>query len=123
MEKGVCRQMTIKQECRRVGRKYLALVNRAVKAGYRPDVLPIPKRVTRASIRALNKRTGEWIRTHSPQVEPETGVELKPTKNKKVRKQRELAYKEYMNTPLQQEEYTNAGRAAQSIVLSTSILD
>ena len=115
--------MTIKQEYRRARRNYLARINRAVKAGYRPDVLPIPKRITRASIRALNKRTGEWIRSHSPQVDVETGEELKPTKNKKVRKQREQAYKAYMNTPLWEVEDINAGQAAQPVEMSTDILD
>lgn len=114
--------MTIKQEYKRARRNYLARVNRAVKAGYRPDVLRIPKRITRASIRALNKRTGEWIRSHSPQVDVETGEELKPTKNKKVRKQREQAYKAYMNTPLQQVEDINAGQTAQPVAMSTDLL-
>lgn len=115
--------MTIKQEYRRARRNYLARINRAVKAGYRPDVLPTPKRITRASIRALNKRTGEWIRSHSPQVDVETGEELNPTKNKKVRKRREQAYKAYMNTPLQQVEDVNAGQAAQPVEMSTGILE
>ena len=34
-------------------------------------------------------------------VDVNTGDELKPTKNKKTRRQREKAYREYMNKPLQ----------------------
>lgn len=116
-------KMTIKEEYRRARRNYLARINRAVKAGYRPDVLPIPKRITRASVRALNKRSGEWIRTHSAQVDVETGEELKPSKNKKVRKQREKAYREYMTKPLQQVEEVNAGQAVQPVLMSTETLD
>lgn len=115
--------MTIKEEYRRARRNYLARINRAVKSGYRPDVLPIPKRITRSSIRALNKRTGEWIRSHSTQVDVETGEELKPTKNKKARKQREKAYREYMTKPLQQVEEVNAGQAVHPVSMSTETLD
>lgn len=115
--------MTIKEEYRRQRRNYLSRVNRAVKSGYRPDVLPIPKRITQASIRALKKRTGEWIRSHSAQVAIETGEELKPTKNKKVRRQRERAYREYMQKPLQQVEEINVGHVPQPIQMSTETLD
>ena len=115
--------MTLKERYKQARKNYLRRINRAVKGGYRPDVIPIPKNIGEGSIRRLEKWRGEYIRAHSPMVDVETGDELKPTKNKKVRKQRERAYKTYMNMPLQQVEEVNAGQPAQPIEMSTDILD
>lgn len=115
--------MTLKERYKRARKNYLRRINTAVKSGYRPDVIPIPKNIGEGSIRRLEKWRGEYIRAHSPMVDVETGDELKPTKNKKVRKQRERAYKTYMNMPLQQVEEVNAGQPAQPIEMSTGILD
>lgn len=115
--------MTLKERYKRARKNYLRRINRAVTAGYRPDVIPIPQNIGEGSIRRLEKWRGEYIRAHSPMVDVETGDELKPTKNKKIRKQREQAYKTYMNMPLQQVEEVNAGEPAQSVEMSTGILD
>lgn len=93
--------MTIKEQYKKARTNYLRRINTAVRSGYRPKVIPIPKRITEGSIRNLEKWRGEYIRTHSVMVDVETGDELKPTKNKKLRRQREKAYREYMNKPLQ----------------------
>lgn len=115
--------MTLKERYNRARKNYLRRINRAVTAGYRPDVIPIPQNIGEGSIRRLEKWRGDYIRAHSPMVDVETGDELKPTKNKKVRKQREQAYKTYMNMPLQQVEEVNAGQPTQPIEMSTDILD
>lgn len=115
--------MTLKERYNRARKNYLRRINRAVTAGYRPGVIPIPQNIGEGSIRRLEKWRGDYIRAHSPMVDVETGDELKPTKNKKVRKQREQAYKTYMNMPLQQVEEVNAGQPTQPIEMSTDILD
>lgn len=114
--------MTLKERYKKARTNYLRRINTAVKAGYRPDVIPIPKTIGEGSIRRLEKWRGEYIRTHSSMVDVETGDELKPTRNRKLRKQREQAYKAYMNTPLQQVEDINAGQAAQPVAMSTDLL-
>lgn len=95
------KNMTIKEQYRRARRNYLRRVNRAVNRGYRPDTLPIPKYITRRSINALERRTGEYIRSHSVMVNPYTGDEIRPTRNKKKRRENEKAYVEFMSQPLQ----------------------
>ena len=93
--------MTIKERYKKARRNYLRRISTAFKSGYRPKVIPIPKNITEGSIRNLEKWRGEYIRSHSVMVDVETGDELKPTKNKKKRRQREKAYREVMNKPLQ----------------------
>lgn len=93
--------MTIKERYRKARRNYLRRINTAVRSGYRPEVIPFPKHITEGSIRRLEKWRGEYIRTHSVMIDVNTGEELKPTKNKKTRRQREKTYREYMNKPLQ----------------------
>lgn len=115
--------MTIKEEYERARRNYLRRISRAFKVGYRPDIIPIPKTITEGSIRRLEKWRGAYIRTHSPMVDVNTGDELKPSKSKKARKQREKAYREYMTKPLQQVEEVNAGQAVQPVSMSTETLD
>lgn len=77
--------MTIKEQYKREYRNYLRRVNRAVKQGYIVDVIGRVKKPTRASINRLKQQTGEKIRTKSEIVDVETGVILKPIKNKKKR--------------------------------------
>lgn len=77
--------MTIKEQYKREHRNYLRRVNRAVKQGYVVDVIGRVKKPTRASINRLKQQTGEKIRTKSEIVDVETGVILKPIKNKKKR--------------------------------------
>lgn len=77
--------MTIKEQYKREYRNYLRRVNRAVKQGYVVDVVGRVKKPTRASINRLKQQTGEKIRTKSEIVDVETGVILKPIKNKKKR--------------------------------------
>lgn len=77
--------MTIKEQYKREYRNYLRRVNRAVKQGYVVDVIGRLKKPTRASINRLKQQTGEKIRTKSEIVDVETGVILKPIKNKKKR--------------------------------------
>lgn len=104
--------MTIKERYKRARRNYLRRINTAVRSGYRPEVIPIPKHITEGSIRRLEKWRGEYIRTHSVMVDVNTGDELKPTKNKKARRQREKAHREYMNKPLQEvDNIVNQGSA------------
>lgn len=77
--------MTIKEQYKREYRNYLRRVNRAVKQGYVVDVIGRVKKPTRASINRLKQQTGKKIRTKSEIVDVETGVILKPIKNKKKR--------------------------------------
>ena len=77
--------MTIKEQYKREYRNYLRRVNRAVKQGYVVDVVGRVKKPTRASINRLKQQTGEKIRTKSEIVDVDTGVILKPIKNKKKR--------------------------------------
>lgn len=77
--------MKIKEQYKREYRNYLRRVNRAVKQGYVVDVIGRVKKPTRASINRLKQQTGEKIRTKSEIVDVETGVILKPVKNKKKR--------------------------------------
>lgn len=77
--------MTIKEQYKREYRNYLRRVNRTVKQGYVVDVIGRVKKPTRASINRLKQQTGEKIRTKSEIVDVETGVILKPIKNKKKR--------------------------------------
>lgn len=92
--------MTIKERYKNARRNYLRRISTAFKSGYRPKVIQIPKNITEGSIRNLEKWRGEYIRTHSVMFDVETGKEVKPTKNKKRRRQREKAYRGYMNKPL-----------------------
>lgn len=78
--------MTVKEQYKREYRNYLRRVNRAVKQGYVVDVVGRVKKPTRASINRLKQQTGEKIRTKSEIVDVETGVILKPIKNKKKRR-------------------------------------
>lgn len=77
--------MTVKEQYKREYRNYLRRVNRAVKQGYVVDVVGRVKKPTRASINRLKRQTGEKIRSKSDIVDVETGVILKPIKNKKKR--------------------------------------
>lgn len=77
--------MTVKEQYKREYKNYLRRVNRAVKQGYVVDVVGRVKKPTRASINRLKQQTGEKIRTKSEIVDVETGVILKPIKNKKKR--------------------------------------
>lgn len=77
--------MTVKEQYKREYRNYLRRVNRAVQQGYVVDVVGRVKKPTRASINRLKQQTGEKIRTKSEIVDVETGVILKPIKNKKKR--------------------------------------
>lgn len=77
--------MTVKEQYKREYRNYIRRVNRAVKQGYVVDVVGRVKKPTRASINRLKQQTGEKIRTKSEIVDVETGVILKPIKNKKKR--------------------------------------
>lgn len=77
--------MTVKEQYKSEYRNYLRRVNRAVKQGYVVDVVGRVKKPTRASINRLKQQTGEKIRTKSEIVDVETGVILKPIKNKKKR--------------------------------------
>lgn len=77
--------MTVKEQYKREYRNYLRRVNRAVKQGYVVDVVGRVKKPTRAAINRLKQQTGEKIRTKSEIVDVETGVILKPIKNKKKR--------------------------------------
>ncbi|UWG07796.1 MAG: hypothetical protein [Bacteriophage sp.] len=77
--------MTVKEQYKREYQNYLRRVNRAVKQGYVVNVVRRVKKPTRASINRLKQQTGEKIRTKSEIVDVETGVILKPIKNKKKR--------------------------------------
>ena len=115
--------MTIKERYRRARKNYIRRINRAVKSGYVPNVIPIPKIKTEASIRRLEKWTGEYIRTHSAMVDIETGVLVKQTKNKKARRKREKAYKAYMDLPVSAVESVNVGIEQSDTKMSDDTLD
>lgn len=115
--------MTIKERYRRARKNYLKRINRAVKSGYVPNVIPIPKFITEASIRRLEKWRGEYIRSHSAMVDVETGVLVKQTKNKKARRKREKAYKAYMDLPVAVAETVNVGIEQLDAEMSNDTLD
>lgn len=54
--------MTIKQQYRKARRAYLSRVRYYRKRGYIIDVITIPKRITRASVRRLERMTGKRIK-------------------------------------------------------------
>lgn len=64
---------TIKEQYRKARRNYLRRVNNKVRQGYMVDVIPIPKKPTRASIRRLQKMTGAEIARTSTLVDMLTG--------------------------------------------------
>lgn len=57
--------MTIKQQYNKARKAYMSRVRYYRKRGYIIEPLKIPKRPTRASIRALQRQTGEYIRKHA----------------------------------------------------------
>lgn len=57
--------MTIKQQYNKARRAYMSRVRYYRKRGYVIEPLKIPKRPTRASIRVLQRQTGEYIRKHA----------------------------------------------------------
>lgn len=76
--------MTIRQEYTKVRRRYLQRVRYYRSRGYVIEPIPIPKHITRASIRRLQRETGKQIRKHAigfqsflsgEAVEPETKAE------------------------------------------------
>lgn len=81
--------MTIKEQYKHEYKNYLRRVNRAVKQGYVVDVIGRVKIPKRESINRLKNQTGEKIRSKSEIVDIETGVILKPIKNKKKRLQQQ----------------------------------
>ena len=92
--------MTIKEEYKRAYRNYLRRVNRAVKQGYVVELVNRVKRPTRASIRRLQKLTGEYIRAHSKLVDMSTGEILSPVKNRKKRRATQKKNVKLLTTPL-----------------------
>lgn len=57
--------MTIKEQYQRARRNYLRRVRNQEKLGYIVDIIPIPKKPTRASINRLNKQTAQAIKRSS----------------------------------------------------------
>lgn len=57
--------MTIKQQYQRARRNYLRRVRNQEKRGYIVDIIPIPKKPTKASIRRLEKQTASEIKKRS----------------------------------------------------------
>lgn len=73
--------MTIKQQYQRARRNYLRRVRNQEKRGYIVDIISIPKKPTKASIRRLEKQTAREIQRHSDFQEFITGeIVDKPTK-------------------------------------------
>lgn len=73
--------MTIKQAYQRARRNYLRRVRNQEERGYIVDIIPIPKRPTKASIRRLEKQTASEIKRVSAFQEFITGeIVEKPTK-------------------------------------------
>lgn len=64
---------TIKQLYNKAYRNYLRRINTAVRSGYQPEVRERVKTPTRASIRALERLTGQKIRESAPIVNLITG--------------------------------------------------
>lgn len=92
----------LKSAYRRARKNYLARVRTAVRQGYQVETVKIPKRVTEASIRRLNKLTGEAIRKQATLVNMLTGEALEPRQKgrAKVAKQNRTFSK---LTPMEQE--------------------
>lgn len=76
--------MTIKQQYNKARKAYMSRVRYYRKRGYIIEPLKIPKRPTRASIRALQRQTGKYIRKHAigfqdfltgEAVQPKRGIE------------------------------------------------
>lgn len=57
--------MTIKEEYREARKRYISRVNYYRKRGYIIKPKDIPKRITRGSIRALERQTGKIIKKHA----------------------------------------------------------
>lgn len=73
--------MTIKQQYQRARRNYLRRVRNQEKRGYIVDIIPIPKKPTKASIRRLEKQTASEIKKRSDFQQFMTGeIVDKPTK-------------------------------------------
>ena len=74
--------MTIKQQYQRARRNYLRRVRNQEKRGYIVDIIPIPKKPTKASIRRLEKQIASEIKKHSDFQQFMTGeIVDKPTKS------------------------------------------
>lgn len=81
--------MTIKEQYEREYKNYLRRVNRAAQQGYIPEIRQKVKTPRRESILALKRRTGEYIRAHSPLHDIETGKEtIIKDKKKRLKIQR-----------------------------------
>lgn len=77
--------MTIKQAYQRARRNYLRRVRNQEMQGYIVDIIPIPKRPTRASIRRLEKQTAKVIQSKSKFQSFLTGEQVdKPTRYMKA---------------------------------------
>lgn len=101
---------TIKEQYRKARRNYLRRVNNKVRQGYMVDVIPIPKKPTRASIRRLQKMTGAEIARTSELVDMLTG-EIYERDKRGRRKVAEGNRKFNKLTPFEQE----TARAIQSL--------
>lgn len=77
--------MTIKQAYQRARRNYLRRVRNQEKQGYIVDIIPIPKKPTKASIRRLEKQTAKEIQRTADFQEFLTGeIVDKPTRYMKT---------------------------------------
>lgn len=65
--------MTVKQQYQRARRNYLSRVRQLEKAGYVVERIVIPRKITLASIRRLNKQTTNVIRNRAPLIDVFTG--------------------------------------------------
>lgn len=101
---------TIKEQYRKARRNYLRRVNNKVRQGYMVDVIPIPKKPTKASIRRLQKMTGAEIARTSKLIDMLTG-EIYERDKRGRRKVAEENRKFNKLTPFEQE----TARAIQSL--------
>lgn len=79
--------MTIKQKYQKARANYMARVRRLKKAGWEVDIIPIPKKPTKASISRLEKQTAKEIRYKSKLYDIDTGEEIKEHRLAKAKEQ------------------------------------
>lgn len=96
--------MTIRQEYTKVRKRYLQRVRYYRSHGYVIEPIPIPKYITRASIRRLERETGEQIRKHAIGFQSFLSGEAVEPKTKTERRNIEKQNVEYLSLSLEEQQ-------------------
>ena len=89
--------MKIRQEYRKVRKQYLQRVRYYRSRGYVIEPIPIPKYITRASIRRIQRETGEQIRKHAIGFQSFLSGEVVETETKAERRRIEKQNVEFLS--------------------------